>query len=128
MQRVNTAGFYFLLIALMSLSISLMGLFWNGAILGKYMPFITMVFFFGIVANSVRASSRILQLNTQQNPVTILPMVKEVAEKIRRHSEALGGISRITIQMDSAALTHVQLMQAIGLLGQQVKPLVNGVN
>jgi len=83
MHRVNTAGFYFLLIVVMSLSISLMGLFWNGAILGKYMPFITMVFFFVIVANSVRASNRILQLNTQQNPVTILPLVKEEAEKIK---------------------------------------------
>lgn len=33
----------------------------------------------------------------------------EVAEKILRHSESLGGISRFTFQMDNAGLTHGQL-------------------
>ena len=46
----------------------------------------------------------------------------EVAEKILRHSEALGGISRVTFQMDSAGLTHRQLLSAIELLGTKVKP------
>jgi len=50
---------------------------------------------------------------------------EEIAEKIIRHSEALGGISRITFQMDNAKLTHEQLMHAIGLLGTQIAPLVN---
>jgi len=50
---------------------------------------------------------------------------EEVAEKIIRHSEALGGISRITFQMDNAKLTHEQLMKAIELLGTRVAPLVN---
>ena len=49
----------------------------------------------------------------------------EVAEKIVRHAEALGGISRLTFQMDSAELPHEQLMRAIELIGQRVKPLVN---
>ena len=50
---------------------------------------------------------------------------KEIAEKILRHSEALGGISRITFQMDNAKLSHEKLLKAIELLGKQVAPLVN---
>lgn len=50
---------------------------------------------------------------------------EEIAEKILRHSAALGGISRVTFQMDNAKLSHEQLMNAIGLLGSRVAPLVN---
>jgi probable LLM family oxidoreductase len=50
---------------------------------------------------------------------------QEIAEKILRHSEALGGISRVTFQMDNAALSHEKLMQAIEIIGQKVAPLVN---
>ena len=50
---------------------------------------------------------------------------EEVAEKILRHSEALGGISRLTFQMDTAEVSHEKLMQSIGLIGERVKPLVN---
>ena len=49
---------------------------------------------------------------------------EDIAEKILRHSEALGGISRITFQMDNAKLSHSQLMRAIELLGPRVVPLV----
>jgi probable LLM family oxidoreductase len=49
---------------------------------------------------------------------------EDIAEKILRHSEALGGISRVTLQMDNAALPHAKLMQAIALLGTRVAPLV----
>ena len=49
---------------------------------------------------------------------------EEVAEKIIRHSEALGGISRISFQMDVASLPHAKLMHAIELLGTRVAPLV----
>lgn len=44
--------------------------------------------------------------------------VKEVAQKILRHSEALGGLSRISFQMDSAELPHEKLMQSIELLSE----------
>src|SRR5207302_7764050 len=37
----------------------------------------------------------------------------EVTEKIIRHSEALGGISRITFQMNASSLPHAKLMHAI---------------
>lgn len=50
---------------------------------------------------------------------------EEIAEKILHHSEALGGISRITFQMDNAGLSHTQLLNAIELLGTKVAPLVN---
>jgi len=49
---------------------------------------------------------------------------EEVAEKIRRHSEALGGISRITFQMDVAELPQTKLLQAIELLGGRVAPVL----
>ena len=49
---------------------------------------------------------------------------EEVAEKILRHSEALGGITRFSFQMD-VGLAHAQQMRAIELIGQKVKPLVN---
>ena len=51
--------------------------------------------------------------------------VEEVAEKILRHSDALGGISRLTFQMDSAELPHEKLMQTIELIGTRLKPLVS---
>ena len=46
----------------------------------------------------------------------------EVAEKILRHSDALGGISRITFQMNAASLPHAKLMQAIEAIGTRVAP------
>lgn len=49
---------------------------------------------------------------------------EEVAAKILRHSEALGGIDRFTFQMDNPLLTHEQLMQAIELIGKEVIPRV----
>lgn len=51
---------------------------------------------------------------------------EEIAAKILRHSESLGGISRISFQMDNAGLSHEQLKQAIALIGAKVAPLVNG--
>jgi hypothetical protein len=50
---------------------------------------------------------------------------EDIAKKILRHSEALGGISRLTFQMDTASMGHEKLMNAIELIGQKVKPLVN---
>jgi probable LLM family oxidoreductase len=51
---------------------------------------------------------------------------EEVAAKIVRHSEALGGITRFTFQMDNAALSHEKLMRSIELIGTKVAPLVKG--
>lgn len=49
---------------------------------------------------------------------------QEIAEKILRHSAALGGISRFTFQMDNADLSHEQLLNSIALIGKEVVPLV----
>jgi probable LLM family oxidoreductase len=46
----------------------------------------------------------------------------EVAEKLVRHSEALGGVSRFTFQMNVASLSHAKLMKAIEYLGTSVAP------
>ena len=51
---------------------------------------------------------------------------EEVAQKIARHSQALGGISRVTFQMDNADLTHEKLLKSIELIGTHVAPLLNG--
>ena len=48
----------------------------------------------------------------------------EVAEKILRHSEALGGVSRFTFQMNVSSLPHAKLMKAIELIGERVAPRV----
>src|SRR2546423_1563788 len=45
-----------------------------------------------------------------------------VIEKIMRYSEALGGIARITFQMNASSLPHGKLMRAIELLGTRVAP------
>ena len=49
---------------------------------------------------------------------------EEVVEKIQRHSQALGGICRLTFQMNVAALPHSKLLQSIELIGNEVAPVV----
>ena len=65
--------------------------------------------------------------NAQQGPLGALIVggPEEVAEKIIRHSKALGGISRLSFQMDNAGLSHEKLMEAIELIGTKVIPIVN---
>lgn len=46
----------------------------------------------------------------------------EVAEKILRHSEALGGITRLTFQMDMATISQAKRLRAIELIGEKIKP------
>lgn len=64
--------------------------------------------------------------DAQNSPIGALVVgePEEVAEKILRHSEALGGISRFTFQMD-AGISHSNLMKAIELIGSKVSPIVN---
>lgn len=66
------------------------------------------------------------RFNAQMGPLGayVIGSPEEVAEKILRHSESLGGISRFTFQMDSAGLPHEKLMSAINLIGTRVKPLI----
>lgn len=51
---------------------------------------------------------------------------EDVAQKIHRHSEALGGISRFTFQMD-VGIPHDKLLKCIHLIGKKVSPLVNNL-
>lgn len=53
---------------------------------------------------------------------------EDVAQKILRHSEALGGISRLTFQMDSAELSHQQLLHSFELIAKRVMPIINRRN
>jgi probable LLM family oxidoreductase len=52
----------------------------------------------------------------------------EIVEKIIRHSNALGGISRITFMMNPASLPHSKLMSATELIGTRVAPVLHEVN
>src|SRR6267154_2070746 len=47
-----------------------------------------------------------------------------VVDKIRHYDEALGGISRISLQMNVTSLPHAKLMRAIERLGTEVAPEV----
>ncbi len=49
---------------------------------------------------------------------------EEVVEKIVRYDDALGGISRLSFQMNAASLPHAKLMQAIEAIGTRVAPSV----
>ena len=49
----------------------------------------------------------------------------EVVDKILRHSETLGGISRISFQMNAASLPHEKLMHAIETIGARVVPALH---
>jgi probable LLM family oxidoreductase len=52
----------------------------------------------------------------------------EVVDKIIRHSQALGGISRITFMMNPASLSHEKLMRATKLIGTRIAPALREVS
>jgi probable LLM family oxidoreductase len=58
------------------------------------------------------------------NGALLVGTPEEVSAKILRHSEALGGISRITFMMNGASLPHLKLMSAIDLIASRVAPVV----
>jgi probable LLM family oxidoreductase len=60
--------------------------------------------------------------------VLVVGSPEQVAEKLLRHSEALGGVDRFTFQMDNAGLTHAQLTSSIELIGTKVIPLLKAKN
>jgi probable LLM family oxidoreductase len=66
------------------------------------------------------------QFDAQTGPTgaLIVGSPEQVVKKILTHSEALGGISRLTFQMDNAGLSHDQLLKSIELLGNRVAPLI----
>jgi probable LLM family oxidoreductase len=62
-----------------------------------------------------------------QHGALLIGSPEEVAEKIARHSEALGGISRISFQMNAASLPHAKLMRAIEAIGDRVVPMLRDI-
>jgi probable LLM family oxidoreductase len=52
----------------------------------------------------------------------------DVIDKMRDYDAVLGGISRLTFQMDLAALPHATLMRSIELLGTRVAPAFQGLS
>jgi probable LLM family oxidoreductase len=66
------------------------------------------------------------QFDAQTGPLgaLLLGSPEEVADKILRHSNALGGITRVTFQMDGATLPHEKVLRATELLGERVAPLL----
>ncbi|MEO8470729.1 MAG: LLM class flavin-dependent oxidoreductase [Chryseolinea sp.] len=68
------------------------------------------------------------QFDAQSGPsgALLVGNPEEIAEKIIRHSEALGGISRLTFQMDMAHLPQEELLQSIELMGTKVSPILKG--
>jgi len=64
--------------------------------------------------------------DTQRGPqgALLIGDPDEVTEKVIRHNESLGGISRITFQMNASSLPHAKLMRAIEMLGTRVAPVL----
>ena len=65
-------------------------------------------------------------MRTRPRGALLLCNPQEVAEKILRHREALGGISRLTFQMNAASLPHLKLMRAVEAIGTRVVPALKG--
>ncbi|HVU26982.1 MAG TPA: LLM class flavin-dependent oxidoreductase [Verrucomicrobiae bacterium] len=59
-----------------------------------------------------------------ENGAMLVGNPEEVAEKILRHSAALGGVDRLTFQMDVAELPQSNFLHGIELLGGKVAPLI----
>jgi probable LLM family oxidoreductase len=66
------------------------------------------------------------QFDAQLSPngALLVGTPEDVAAKILRHSEALGGISRMTFMMNGSSLSHANLMSAIDLIASRVAPVV----
>ncbi len=67
-----------------------------------------------------------LQFDALRGPTGALFVgdAETVAAKILSVSEALGGLSRLTLQMSVAALPHARALRAIEILGGKVIPIV----
>ena len=57
--------------------------------------------------------------------VTTLTSLNDGDLKIIGYNNALGGIDRLTFQLDNANLTHQQLKETMQIIAENLKPLVN---
>ncbi len=58
------------------------------------------------------------------NGALLIGEPNEVVDKILRHNDALGGLDRVTFQMNASSLPHAKLLKAIETLGTKVAPAV----
>ena len=70
------------------------------------------------IRNNIVLSRKAVLMDQNSSP-------EEVAEKILGHSASLGGISRLTFQLDNANLTHEQLKNTMRLIAEKVMPIIN---
>jgi len=59
------------------------------------------------------------------NGALLIGNPEEGTEKIIRHSQVLGGISRFTFMMNPASLPHEKLMRATELIGSRIAPALH---
>jgi len=59
------------------------------------------------------------------NGALLIGSPNEVVDKILRHNEALGGISRLTFQMNAASLPHLKMMRGIDAIGASIAPALH---
>jgi probable LLM family oxidoreductase len=59
------------------------------------------------------------------NGALLIGSPDEVVDKILRHSEALGGLSRLSFQMNVASLPQVKMMRAIDAIGARIVPALH---
>jgi len=59
------------------------------------------------------------------NGALLIGSPDEVVDKILRHSEALGGVSRLSFQMNVASLPQVKMMRAIDAIGARIVPALH---
>jgi probable LLM family oxidoreductase len=59
------------------------------------------------------------------NGALLIGSPDEVIDKILRHSEALGGISRLSFMMNVASLPQVKMMRAIDAIGARIVPALH---
>src|SRR2546422_733325 len=59
------------------------------------------------------------------NGALLIGSPDEAVDKILRHSETLGGISRVTFQMNAASLPQSKMMRAIDAIGARVVPALH---
>ena len=66
------------------------------------------------------------QFDAQRGPMgaLLIGSPEAVAEKILYENKALGGITRLSFQMNAAALPHAKMLRAIEILGTRVAPII----
>jgi alkanesulfonate monooxygenase SsuD/methylene tetrahydromethanopterin reductase-like flavin-dependent oxidoreductase (luciferase family) len=66
-------------------------------------------------------------VNAQRSPngALLIGSPDEVIDKILRHSEALGGISRLSFMMNVASPPQVKMMRAIDAIGARIVPALH---